>query len=245
MTLPKWTTALQRHKMPTDIVPQHAEVTRMGNPPVKPAQSRSMMARILDVAKHEFGRHGLERFGMGDIAARIGISKQNVYYHFGNKILLYKAAMDEISREYLACFSAVDFDAMPPLEALRTFFELMFDWANESQDGFTHDLMTRGGDLMEPRSLTCKIGAQILALFESLVERGKAEGVVAADIEAHHLFTHADLLSRGYSVSKDMIERYYQRDFTSDEAVQQWREYSLDALMLMATRPTQVSRKGL
>lgn len=209
----------------------------MGNPPEKQVPRRSMMARILDVAKYEFGRHGLERFGMGDIAARIGISKQNVYYHFGNKGLLYKAAMDEISREYLECFTRIRFEDLAPLDALRTFFEVMFDWSEQSEDGFTHDLMIRGGDLMEPRSLTCRIGAQIMSMFEDLLDRGKQEGVAAAAVEAQLLFTHADLLSRGYSVSKHMNAKYYQRDFTSDAALQRWRAHSLDALMMLVTRP--------
>lgn len=55
--------------------------------------------RLLEVAIGLFARHGYESVPTGRIAAAAGLSQPMVYYHFGSKEALWRAAIDKLMRE--------------------------------------------------------------------------------------------------------------------------------------------------
>ncbi|HSG89188.1 MAG TPA: TetR family transcriptional regulator C-terminal domain-containing protein [Pseudomonadales bacterium] len=75
---------------------------------------------ILDAARTEFVRHGLQGASMQAIADRAGLPKANVHYYFGSKEKLYRALLGEILHvwnDFLADITVDD----DPAEVLERF----------------------------------------------------------------------------------------------------------------------------
>ena len=54
-------------------------------------------ARLLDAAKHLFAGHGLHGVAVADIARRAKVSVGMINHHFGGKVELYRACLDEFA----------------------------------------------------------------------------------------------------------------------------------------------------
>jgi AcrR family transcriptional regulator len=54
-------------------------------------------ARLLDAAKHLFARHGLHGVAVAQIAKRARVSVGMINHHFGGKVELYRACLDEFA----------------------------------------------------------------------------------------------------------------------------------------------------
>ena len=57
--------------------------------------SGSTRAKIRDEARKLFVSYGIEAVTYGDIATRVGTTRANVHYHYGNKAALVKAVFDD------------------------------------------------------------------------------------------------------------------------------------------------------
>jgi AcrR family transcriptional regulator len=87
--------------------------------------------RILAAAYALFYRHGFVRVGLDDIAAKAGVTKRTLYYHFRSKDDLLAAAMTAHSELALARIRQWG-DKLPadPLEAIDALFEQLGRWAS-------------------------------------------------------------------------------------------------------------------
>jgi AcrR family transcriptional regulator len=59
-----------------------------------PEQTRT---RLLDAGKHLFARHGLHGVAVAEIAKRARVSVGMINHHFGGKVELYRACLDEFA----------------------------------------------------------------------------------------------------------------------------------------------------
>ncbi|BDG74453.1 TetR/AcrR family transcriptional regulator [Roseomonas fluvialis] len=82
---------------------------------------------ILDAATAEFSEKGFAGGRVDDIAARTRTTKRMIYYYFGGKQQLYAAVLERAYGAMRDAESALDLDALPPLEALRRLVEITFD----------------------------------------------------------------------------------------------------------------------
>src|SRR3954449_2031229 len=62
-------------------------------------------ARILEVARGEFARHGFPAARLQDIAERAGLTHPTLLYHFGSKERLYAAVIEQAMEDWAAVTS--------------------------------------------------------------------------------------------------------------------------------------------
>jgi AcrR family transcriptional regulator len=78
----------------------------------RPSSSRDSKGLVLRAARTEFAAHGFTGAGVDRIAARAGVNKAMIYYHFGSKIALYRAVIGEgLTALTAAARAAVAIDA--------------------------------------------------------------------------------------------------------------------------------------
>ena len=86
------------------------------------SRSSSQLA-ILEAARAEFGEHGFAGARVSRIAQRSGLNKQLIYYYFGSKAELHRAATSETQAPALAAASP----SAPAPESIRTVLAGLLD----------------------------------------------------------------------------------------------------------------------
>lgn len=91
------------------------------HPPSRQSRdAEATKAQILDAAEEEFARFGFSGAKTEAIAAKTGVTKAMIYYHFGNKEALYKAVIQRPAADFVSAFGNLELETMPPEEALKT-----------------------------------------------------------------------------------------------------------------------------
>jgi|SRR5215469_2497141 len=137
--------------------------------------------RILEVAKQAFTRHGADA-SLDDIAKKAGIGAGTLYRHFPTRDALIEAVYrSEV--EKLAAAARGFAEAMPPLEALRSWLLLFVDYiAAKHIIGPALNSVTGG-----PSRLYEGSRSLVQEAIEELVKRAKKNGCVRRDVDASDL----------------------------------------------------------
>ena len=141
---------------------------------------------ILDVATIEFAAHGLGAASVNEIAAKTHTTKRMIYYYFGGKEGLYTAVLER-SYEQMAerLRDALDVDRLEPLEALRRLAETTFDHHDRHPEHIRLVVGENmaGGAYLRRSPHARQNWAPILDLIAEVLERGRADGTVRADVD--------------------------------------------------------------
>lgn len=79
---------------------------------------------ILDVAEQLAQTRGYNGFSYADIAARLGVTKASLHYHFRSKEALGSALLARYHRSFAAALAAIDQRAAAPIDRLREYVGL-------------------------------------------------------------------------------------------------------------------------
>ncbi len=79
--------------------------------------------RILDAAEEEFAKGGLLGARTESIAAKTGVTKSMIFYHFGDKEGLYSAVLERAVSQRVASIQKTDIHNIDPEIALKNFVE--------------------------------------------------------------------------------------------------------------------------
>jgi TetR/AcrR family transcriptional regulator len=199
-------------------------------------EAKSTAKRIVYAALREFGEKGVELTTMDDIAARAGTSKQLVYHYFKNKELLYLEAMDEISRVEHRWLFEIDFDSLPPLEAVERFFKEVLETNLSDEHLFVADQILHYGTGRSGGKEIARSGQRAVSILNAILDRGHAQAVISKSTTATQLYLHMLLLSTGFRAFRPLMEPYLSEDFTSAEATERWKAHAV-ASVLAAVRP--------
>lgn len=90
----------------------------MGRPPTSTVVTATP-ERLLDAAQAEFAAAGFERAKLADIAARAGITRPSLLYHFGSKEELYRACVERSFGRLASALATVMLAPQPFLARLR------------------------------------------------------------------------------------------------------------------------------
>jgi AcrR family transcriptional regulator len=85
-------------------------------------------AQILDAAVRQASETGFESLTIGTLAERTGLSKSGLFAHFGSKLELQLAALDEAARQYTEAVFMPALKAPRGLKRLRALFENWVGW---------------------------------------------------------------------------------------------------------------------
>ncbi|MBS1956058.1 MAG: TetR/AcrR family transcriptional regulator [Cyanobacteria bacterium SZAS-4] len=100
----------------------------MSPPPTKKAapatrDAEATKARILDAAENEFARAGLLGARTEAIAAKTGVTKSMIFYHFGDKEGLYQAVLERVVALRISSIQKADLHNSDAEVALRNFID--------------------------------------------------------------------------------------------------------------------------
>jgi len=136
--------------------------------------------RIITESLRLFNKHGAENVGCNKIAASLGISPGNLYYHFKNKEAIIQRLFDDIDADITGILIPIEKEhPYPPENTARNLINwTVLVWKHRFFFGGLVGLM-RNDDLLRERYAACqeKNIAHLLLSFAAEAENlGKAEG---------------------------------------------------------------------
>lgn len=147
-------------------------------------------ARIVAAAIHEFAERGFDGASTREISRRASANQGLITYHFRSKEALWKAAVDamfaELSEEFGSLAS--ELAGAEPREQLR---ELLVRWVRfAARHPEQMRLMVQEGKADGPRLawLVARHLKGFYALFDALVARARAAGLLVVDVPTAHLY---------------------------------------------------------
>lgn len=145
----------------------------------------AVQANILRVAREEFAKNGLSGARVDDIAARTETSKRMIYYYFGDKVGLYRRALEAAYREVRAGERDLDLDGLGPEAALRRLVEFTFDHHHRNPE-FIRLVMIENihhGRYLCQSDVIRDLNSGAIEHLENVLDRGRRTGVFRSDAD--------------------------------------------------------------
>lgn len=145
-------------------------------------------AHILRQATARFAETGYEGSALADIAARCGISKQNLLYYFPSKQILYERVLDSVLDQWLERMDILAGPGQDPAQLVRAYIRAKLRFSREQpQASRVFALEIISGAAVYGSSIRSKVLPILqkdIAIFEDWIAAGK----IAAVNPTHLLF---------------------------------------------------------
>jgi TetR/AcrR family transcriptional regulator len=194
-------------------------------------------AQILKYASKEFAAKGFAGARVDEIAKRAHVNKQSLYYHFGTKEGLFRAALESGFQLFREHDRNVDIESKPPEQALAEFISFTHDSLHQ-----THELtlMLADENRHKGKHLNAErvreINAPALELMETILTRGARVGRFRSGIDPTQFYISLMSLLI-FSVSNVYtLSAVVGADLRSDAAIARRRVHIID-LLLASLRP--------
>src|SRR5512132_2561490 len=105
--------------LPMNVLPFRKPAPRQRRKVANVGQGSAARDAILQAAQREFAAKGLGGARVDEIAQRAGANKQLIYYYFGSKDDLYRAALEAVYAEIRELERGLNLGGLPPLEAME------------------------------------------------------------------------------------------------------------------------------
>ena len=147
---------------------------------------------LLAAAAELFAERGYDGVAVWTIAAKAGVNKALISYHFGGKRKLYRAIVDQTFAEIVSRVESLAESQRPAPELLRQLAADVAELATRRRPHFCTMMLREvlaGGKHLEPAAVA--MPGRVLAAVERIVERGVREGTLR---RVDPLLTHLSLV---------------------------------------------------
>lgn len=218
-------------------------MTQTSSPTPAASGKRDTIARMMQMARHEFSVKGLAGARVEDIAKAAGVTKQLVYHYFASKERLFACVLDESADKVTSELLALELDHLAPPVALRTFLCYAFD--QYRSDPALGPLAQQGlryhEDHAAQRSRFPDLAPALGAQMARLLQRGVDSGDFRPHVDARLFHAAASLLTTGGFTNRYTVSAVGGFDTTSGGGLLAWREFSVNFVLsavLLDDRPS-------
>jgi AcrR family transcriptional regulator len=183
-------------------------------------------ARILKAAVREFARHGFAGARGERVARAARSSERMVYYYFTNKEGLFRAALETVYASLRDAERALRLDDQDPLAALESFCRFVWDYYLKHPEFIG---LVNTENLQQARHLrrSPRLGelvSPVVGLLAELLDRGRREGVIRADLDPAQLYVSIASLGYFYLSNQHTLSAVLGRELLAPDHLQaHWR----------------------
>lgn len=208
-------------------------------------------ARILDQARAEFVRHGLNGARVDRIAEAADVNKNLIYHYFTSKDQLY---LEVLERIYSALRETQD-DArlrdLPPIDGMRELVAATFDHFVATPD-LIRLMSVENIHYARHLKNSTRVKPLYRGLLETLkviLEKGQRDGVFRSNVDPIDLYLSISGLAYFFLSNQHTLSWLLDRNFVSKPRIVQRREHVVEMVMSYVTagtsRRTTAKRKTL
>lgn len=195
-------------------------------------------ASILAAARTEFAARGLTGARVNAIAQRAGVNKQLIYYYFGSKDDLYRAALEAVYAEIRTLERGLALDGLPAEQAMAALVGFSFDYLSQHPDfiGLLNHENARGAHHVRSSSTIRETSSPLIELIASALRRGVRSKVFRRGIDPVELYISVAGMSYFYFSNRLTLASIFDRKLGEAAAVQAYRRHVV-ALAMAGLRP--------
>lgn len=193
---------------------------------------------ILDAARAEFAFKGLDGARVNVIAERAGVNKQLLYYYFGNKEDLYRAALEAVYREIRLLENGLRLADLAPADAIARLVEFSFDYLEQHPDFIgllNHENAGQGSHLRSSQVIR-ETNSPLIGLIAEALARGVKQGEFREGVDPLEFYVSIAGMSYFFFSNRLTLSTIFGRDLTEREAVHKYRDHVVH-MALAGLRP--------
>lgn len=188
---------------------------------------------ILAAARGEFAAKGLAGARVNEIAARAGLNKQLIYYYFGSKEDLYRAALEVVYTEIRSLERGLNLGDMAPEAAMAALIGFSFDYLAQHPDfiGLLNHENAHGATHVRDSQAIRETNSPLIELIARTLERGIAAGVFRRGIDAVDFYISVAGMSYFFFSNRLTLTSIFGRDLQRAEVVDAYRHHVVSFAM--------------
>ena len=195
-------------------------------------------ASILAAARVEFANKGLDGARVDQIASRAKANKQLVYYYFGSKDDLYRAALEATYAEIRERERELDLSNLPPREAMVKLIDFSLDYLNDHREfiRMLADENAHGAPHVRGSEMALKTNSPLLDLIAETLDRGVATGVFRKGVDPLELYVSIAGMTFFYFANGLTMSAIFGRVLSRQDAISSYRDHIV-TLTLQGLKP--------
>jgi TetR/AcrR family transcriptional regulator len=211
-------------------------------------RARRTKNMVLDAAVAEFAAYGLAGARVDRIARRAGINKQALYYHYGSKEGLYRAALTFVYRQFQAGERVQIPAGLDPAGAMAWLVAAIFDYIRSTESATA---LIAYENRMHGAHLAGAVGRQIhasvtpiITAIASTLRRGQRSGVFRRDVSGVRLYLSIFAMSMFYFAHIHTLSATSGKDLRKESEIRAWKRHLVDfVLNSLAARPKKSTKR--
>jgi TetR/AcrR family transcriptional regulator len=202
---------------------------------------------VLEAAVAEFAAFGLAGARVDRIARRAGINKQALYYHYGSKEGLYRAALTFVYRQFQAGERVHIPEGLEPAAAMAWLVAAIFDYIRSTENATA---LIAYENRMHGAHLTGAVGQQIhasvtpiISAISATLRRGQRSGVFRRDVSGVRLYLSIFAMSMFYFAHIHTLSATSGKDLRKESEVRAWKRHLVDFVLNSLARPVNSTKR--
>lgn len=194
-------------------------------------QPRSQVTkqRVLAAAIAEFAECGPDGARIESIAARAGVNKQALYYHYGSKDVLYRAALASVYEKGRIDPAQWRHTEGSPTDVMRRLIRAVFEEVRSNEEDtalITHENRQHGTHLQAELRKRIQRGVlPIRTAIRHVLKRGQREGAFGKHVDPDRLYLTIVALSMFYFSHAYTLSAILERDLLETRNVSLWQNH--------------------
>jgi AcrR family transcriptional regulator len=196
-------------------------------------------AAILSAAVHEFTKKGYGGARINEIAKLSGANKRMIYHYFGDKEVLYLAALESVYAAIRSAEAELHLAEREPVEAMRELTR--FTWRYFlAHPEFLSLLATE--NLLRARHLKrstriLEMHSPLLATLSTVLQKGAAEGRFRSGVDPVWLYITIASLGFFYLSNRYTLSAIFRRELAAPAALQAWGAHIVEVVLAYLRPP--------
>jgi AcrR family transcriptional regulator len=199
-----------------------------------------MRQRILDAARDEFARYGIDGARVDRIARAARANKRMLYYHVGNKGALYLAVLERAYEHIRAAERELNLKALAPSDAIARLIAFTWQYFIDNPEFMAllnTENMHRARYLKRSKKVK-DLHSPFITLLADILRKGVATGEFRASVDPVQLYISIASLSYFYLSNNATLSTIFGRDLMSEDAKEKRLAHMTDLVIAALRRGT-------
>jgi AcrR family transcriptional regulator len=190
-------------------------------------------ARILDAARVEFARRGLGGARVDQITARAGSNKRMIYYYFGDKQALFRAALESAYADIRRAEQSLKLTDLAPAKGMRRLVRFTWEYYLAHPEFITllnTENLHRAEHLKKSKEIRA-LHSPLVAMLGDLLLRGARAGEFRRGVDPVQLYISIAALGYFYLSNNHTLSTIFGRDLMHAGALKKRLAHMTDLVL--------------